>query len=318
VELVQLRMVRLILETGSLYQAALRLNCAQSVVSRQLAALEYECGGRLFHRNARGVRLTELGEQLMPHVDTIIAAAEQMIGSGKRQKADAEDEVTIAVGPQIASYLTGPLCKRISEEHPHIRLSIGDAVSDNIRSDLKEGRTDVAVFMRSGRALCADDREICKGETYLVGLPNSPATAAESIAFAELAGLPLLLPSQHTEWRRSLEAVASRKRISLSVVAEANTPGSRAAMARDGVGYLIVPLLEGRAAARLGWIAEDIRTDRLRAARIVEPNIPITLVVSIGHNRRKSVEIVAKIVEEMLSDLADPEPQPTIAEARAA
>lgn len=301
-------MVRLILETGSLYQTALRMNCAQSVVSRQLASLEYECGGRLFHRNARGVRLTELGEQLMPHVDTIIAAAQEMIGSGKRQVHEVEDEVKLAIGPQIASYLTGPLCNRMKESHPNIRLSIGDAVSDNIRSDLKEGRTDIAVFMRSGRALGQDDQEICPGETYLVGLPDSPATEEETIAFSDLQGLPLLLPSQHTEWRRSLDATASRKRISLSVVAEANTPGSRAAMVHGGVGYLILPLLDGKAAEQLGWIAADIRAGKLRASRIVEPNFPIKLVVSMGTNRRKSVEIVEEVIEAMLKDLTRADP----------
>ncbi|MBX3564157.1 MAG: LysR family transcriptional regulator [Sphingomonas sp.] len=296
-------MVKLILETGSLYQTALRLNCAQSVVSRQLASLEYECGGRLFHRNARGVRLTELGEQLMPHVETIIEAAQEMIGSGKRQVIEPDEEVKIAVGPQIASYLSGPLVSEMKRIHPNIRLTIGDAVSDNIRTDLKEGRTDLAIFMRSGRALGHDDREIGSGDTYLVGLPTSEATARDTIPFSSLAGLPLLLPSQHTEWRRSLDATAARKRVNLTVVAEANTPGSRAAMVQDGVGYLILPMLAGNAAARLGWIAGDVHAERLRASRIVEPAIPIKLVVSIGSNRRRAVDLVADVVDRMLREL---------------
>ncbi len=301
-------MVKLIQETGSLHRTALRLNCAQSVVSRQLAALEHECGGRFFHRNARGVRLTEFGERMMPQVDIMLAAAKEMIDGGKRETQDLEDEVKIAVGPQVASYLTGPLCKMIARTHPRIRLSIGDAVSDNIRTDLNDGHTDIAVFMRSGRALGQDDKEICSGETYLVGLPDSEATARETIPFSRLSGLPLLLPSQRTEWRRGFDAVATRMRVTLSVAAEATAPGSRAAMVHDGVGYLVLPLLEGKASARLGWIAADVRAKRLRASRIVEPSFPVKLVVSKGSKRRRAMDVVSAAIETILTDIADSDP----------
>jgi DNA-binding transcriptional LysR family regulator len=231
-----------------------------------------------------------------------------MVGSGKRLTKDIEDEVKIAVGPQVASYLSGPLYRQMKRTHPNIRLSIGDAVSDNLRADMIEGRTDIAVFMRSGRALNQDDREICSGETYLIGLPDSEATANETIPFAQLEGLPLLLPSQQTEWRRWFDSVAARRKVSLSVVAEANAPGSRAAMVHDGVGYLILPMLVGKPAARVGWLAADIRAKRLRAARIVNPNFPIKLVVSIGSKRRHSVEIVASVIETMLNELTEDAP----------
>ena len=48
-------------ELGSLTRAALFLDSNQSLLSRQLNALERECGARLFNRTGRGVELSETG-----------------------------------------------------------------------------------------------------------------------------------------------------------------------------------------------------------------------------------------------------------------
>ena len=302
-EIAQLQMVKLILETGSFYKAASRMNCAQSVVSRQLAALEHECGERFFHRNARGVRLTDFGERMLPHIDVILAAAKEIKGPARGARELKVEEVKIALGPQITPFLSGPLYNALKDAHPNIRLSISEAVRDNVRADLKSGKIDVAVVMRSGRGISSDDHVICPVATCLVGLPDSPATANATIDFAELAGLPLLLPSQPGEWRDSLEAAASRTKIALSVVAEVNNSNTRAALVREGAGYLIAPLLPGPSSPPLGWIAAGIHEQRLRAARIVNPSIPTNLVISVSDRPERAARTVATLAEELLHDL---------------
>ena len=53
-------------ELGSLTRAALFLDSNQSLLSRQLNALERECGARLFNRTGRGVELSEVGAAPVP------------------------------------------------------------------------------------------------------------------------------------------------------------------------------------------------------------------------------------------------------------
>ena len=50
-----------IAELGSLTRAALFLDSNQSLLSRQLNALERECEARLFNRTGRGVELSDVG-----------------------------------------------------------------------------------------------------------------------------------------------------------------------------------------------------------------------------------------------------------------
>src|SRR5207342_1941077 len=65
-------------ELGSLTRASLFLDSNQSLLSRQLNALERECGARLFNRTGRGVELSEVGERLFPRVKALLSDAEQL------------------------------------------------------------------------------------------------------------------------------------------------------------------------------------------------------------------------------------------------
>lgn len=60
----KLRIFHTAAESGSFTHAAERLNMSQSAVSRQISALEEDLGLKLFIRHARGLVLTEVGEQL--------------------------------------------------------------------------------------------------------------------------------------------------------------------------------------------------------------------------------------------------------------
>ncbi len=60
----KLRIFHTAAESGSFTHAADRLNMSQSAVSRQVSALEDDLGLKLFIRHARGLVLTEVGEQL--------------------------------------------------------------------------------------------------------------------------------------------------------------------------------------------------------------------------------------------------------------
>src|SRR6185295_5803920 len=65
-------------ELGSLTRAALFLDTSQSFLSRQVNALERECGARLFNRTGRGVELSDVGERLLPQVKELLERARSL------------------------------------------------------------------------------------------------------------------------------------------------------------------------------------------------------------------------------------------------
>ena len=88
---------------GSYVRAANSLGIAQSALSRQVASLEREVGGRLFHRNGRGVALTEIGQRVLPQGRALIADASAFAQAARSPADRPAGEVTMKVinfGPE--------------------------------------------------------------------------------------------------------------------------------------------------------------------------------------------------------------------------
>lgn len=66
-----LRVFEAVARLGGMSRAASELNTVQSNVTSRIRALEDELGVKLFHRNNRGVALTEAGRRLLPYAGRI-------------------------------------------------------------------------------------------------------------------------------------------------------------------------------------------------------------------------------------------------------
>jgi DNA-binding transcriptional LysR family regulator len=56
-------------------RAAEECNVTQPSLSRAIQQLESECGGPLFHREHKFTHLTELGQMIRPHLESIYSSA---------------------------------------------------------------------------------------------------------------------------------------------------------------------------------------------------------------------------------------------------
>ncbi len=74
-------------EFGSFSRAATALGVAQSVLSRQVSALEIELGARLFYRTGRGATPTELGEAVRGRAKSLLADSEQLLLDARGRSA---------------------------------------------------------------------------------------------------------------------------------------------------------------------------------------------------------------------------------------
>jgi DNA-binding transcriptional LysR family regulator len=67
--------LRTVIEAGSFWAAADRLDTSQSALRQQIAALEHVVGARLIERSRgrRSIAVTEAGEIFLRHADAIVA-----------------------------------------------------------------------------------------------------------------------------------------------------------------------------------------------------------------------------------------------------
>ena len=86
----KLRIFHAAAQAGSFTHAGENLNMSQSAVSRQVSALEQDLGVPLFHRHARGLILTEQGDQLFRTAHDVLMKLEggQLAPGRIRREAD--------------------------------------------------------------------------------------------------------------------------------------------------------------------------------------------------------------------------------------
>ena len=125
-------------ELGSLTRAALFLDSSQSFLSRQINALERECGARLFTRTGRGVELSETGLRLFPQVKELLERARSLEQDIRADLHEPVGTVTIASLPSIGTILIGRLFERIHTLHPGVSLKVLEGSSGQVEEWLTE------------------------------------------------------------------------------------------------------------------------------------------------------------------------------------
>ena len=120
----KLRIFHAVSEAGSFTHAGERLNLTQSSVSRQISGLEEDLGVPLFHRHARGLKLTEQGETLYRTAQEIaskLTRAEALVTeSMERPRGPLRVTTTVALG---SVWLTERL-KDFLGMYPEIEVSL--------------------------------------------------------------------------------------------------------------------------------------------------------------------------------------------------
>ncbi|MDB5563235.1 MAG: LysR family transcriptional regulator [Hyphomicrobiales bacterium] len=138
----KLRIFHTAAESGSFTHAAEKLGMSQSAVSRQISALEEDLRLKLFIRHARGLVLTEVGEQLFRTAHRMNWELQQV----ETQMSESQDEPT---GPLLVTTTVGFgstwLASRINEFlllYPAIQIEIK---LNDAEMDLAMREADVAI-----------------------------------------------------------------------------------------------------------------------------------------------------------------------------
>lgn len=286
-------------ELGSISRVAALRQTAQSNISRQIAEFERECGGRLFERTGRGVALTGFGERIIPRVRAWLADTDQLLSDIRSSSGTPVGEVRIGILPSTAHPLITTLYMRLWSAYPDIRLSVRESQLGEVEAWLDSGRVDLAILFEGERALAASRvTTLATIGTYLVGSSDAPATRAAHIEFRSLGNLSLVLPGRPNRLRDMLDDEARRAGIVLRTILEADSLTVQREIAASGHGYAVL----GPYA-----IARDVRAGRLRAARIVQPDLSrfVTLARARQGSLTPALRIVINLLKEISQQLAD-------------
>lgn len=285
-------------EHGSLTRAAMMLDLAQSAISRQINALERECGGRLFLRTGRGVALTETGERILPRIRALLAEAEQIANDVRMTAGTPVGEVRLGVIPSIAYPLINTLVKRVRSQFPEVRLQLFEGSSGELDEMVTTGRVDIGVFYRYGKSLPANETSVAVVDTYLIGPIGDALTSGDTVRFSQLDGLAMVLPSAPNGLRTLLDQLMRRKNVAFTVPLEANSIPIMKDVVADGGGYTVMPLHA---------VLAEVQTGRLQASRLINPGIEriISLATTTHHPLTLAAREIANLTRRTADDLTE-------------
>lgn len=295
-------------EAGSLSKAAARRQTAPSHLSRRIAEFERECGGPLFRRTGRGVALTELGARAAARLRAWLDETDRL---GEELRADSGrvlGVVRMGIVPSAAHPLMTRVFERLQAQHPGIRLDIAEAQGAELDAMLDAATVDLAVLFRYRRPSGTEEKLLGVAHTFLVSASGNSLTVPPTVPFSRLRGLRLVLPRRPSHWRHTLDATAHGLGFELDAVAEADSLTVQKQLVAHTPG--LYSILGPHA------IAADVRSGRLRASRLVRPDLcrHLTLAMPRQGKLTPACRVVAEIVQELVASwgrqLMEPEPAP--------
>jgi LysR family transcriptional regulator, nitrogen assimilation regulatory protein len=284
-------------ELGSLTRAALFLDSNQSLLSRQLNALERECGARLFNRTGRGVELSETGSRLFPQVKALLGDAERLENEIRGEAREPSGRVTVGLLPSIGLPLVGRLFAEARRLYAGVSLKILEGSSGQVEEWLADARVDIAILYRYAPTLPDMEQALAVVDSCLIAAPGDPITAEPEVAFDRLDDLPFILPAAPNGLRTALDTIARQRHITLAPAIEADSlPLQKSLVAGERL-YTVLPL-------HAVW--NEVAERRLQAARIVDPPFQrtVSMVLSKSKGPPRAVSAVATLIGQIVDEMA--------------
>jgi len=279
---------------GGMMRAAEELMVSQPTVSCQVKELETAVGHRLFDRGGRGLQLTEAGRIAFNYANEIFSLGQEMANALEHQPAGRTLKLSVGILDVIPKVVVRQILDPALRLPQPVRLICREDKADRLLADLAARRTDVVLSDAPiGTAVQVEGFNHLLGESGVSFFASKELAARIKKGFPKsLNGQPVLLPSDHTQVRRSLNHWFDSKRIHPVVTGEFDDSALMFWFGQSGVGVFPAPtVMEGTIQREFGvkllGQATDVR-ERFYAISM-EPKLKHPAVVAVCDAARKAL-----------------------------
>ena len=286
-DLRQIRYFIGVAERGGFGAAASALNIAQSALSRHIKELEYELGGALLTRTARGVAVTESGKVLLERGRWLLGLVEDIKVEVRTENREPSGTVRLAAPSSLAEVFYPELARLMVERFPRVNLELSEGLTESVSDRLLRGQLDLALLTAPQPNDHLDHQTLVVEQVFLIGPPRDPLLKRGKLTLAEFNTLPrAVLPLSRTAFPPE---IPSRLRVDSST--------SLKRMVASGLGYGLMPysgiyreVEAGQlSAAPLSWL----RAERVLALPRGRP---------VSRATRETVTLLKEICRDLIRD----------------
>ena len=285
----RLQLLREVGRRGTIRAAAAALSISPSAVSQQLKILEAEAGVVLLEPHGRLVRLTEAGEMLVRHADTITAA----ITAAESELAATRDEISgtlrIAAFPTAARAILPGVIAELGRAHPQLRLMLRDLEAQESLAALRLDEVDLAVVdeydeVTRVREPGIELLDLLEDPLYVALPPGLPVDAGGlSVRLAALAAAPWIMDTEASNIFGAVRRHCQRAGFEPHVRSNCRDYSVIIALVEAGLGVAVLP--------GLALLDRDIRA---RVA-LLDPPLRRRVIVAVKPERRSHPAVAAML-----------------------
>ena len=249
-DLKQLEYFVRVAELGSFTRASIALDIAQPALSRQIRLLEVELRQSLLTRNGRGALPTEAGTLLLKHGRGIlhqIEVAREELGAVRGALAG---RVSIGLPPSLSRLITVPLTRAFMKQLPQAHLTLTEGFSVVMYDGLRVGNLDMAVLYNADHSPEVEMTTLHTEELVLISKRSDARVKSKSrdiprkrqpISLAEVADLPLILPSRPNAFRILIEKEMTTIKRKPQITLEVDGLNAILGLVKEGLGHAVLP-----------------------------------------------------------------------------
>lgn len=221
------------IQQGSLTKAAHQLGYTQSGITHLLTTIEQDFGLRLIDRTKKGARPTPEGEFLLPFLQAVLHAEENLREQIDKIQGLETGVIRIGAFSSVSATFLPRLVKSFQEDHPNITFEIHHGNYSRIEALIKDRVVDIG-FLR-GPLKPPFEGELFYSDQVLALLPADHANATRAVF--PLAGFEdepfvMLEADDDNDYERFLE----RNGIEVNTIFSAPEDAAVMALIEQGLG----------------------------------------------------------------------------------
>jgi LysR family transcriptional activator of nhaA len=240
---------------GSVTRASEQLGLAQPTVSGQLKALEDSLGEKLFARVGRRLVLTDVGRVVYRYAEEIFSLGRELQDALKDRPTGRPLRFTVGVADVVPKLVAHRLLLPALSLPEPVHVICREDKPERLLAELSVHTLDLVLSDAPvGPGVMVKAYSHLLGETEVAFFGTEALAAAHRRGFPRsLDGAPLLLPTENTSLRRSIDQWLDHERIRPRVVGEFEDSALLKVFGQEGKGLFPAPaVIEAEVRAQHG------------------------------------------------------------------
>lgn len=232
-----------VVREGSISKASEKLRISSPAISAQLRSLENNFGEKLLRRSGRNLVLTEMGRTVFSYAEDIFALGRELMDTVRNRPTGRPMRVDIGVVDVLPKLIAQWLIEPALHLREPVRIVCREATSDQLIARLATLELDVVLSdspINPNLKIRAFNHLLGESAVTFVAMPKL-ANKCKGRFPACLDRMPMLLPTDNTDLRRSLDQWFETHNIRPDIVGEFEDYALLRAFGQAGSGIFPVP-----------------------------------------------------------------------------